>query len=560
MSGALTGIIMIAFRELISLGALLFMPEGSGEAFEALPMAMRAALPVIAVVIIGVGLGWQKKSARRMGIVHVIERFTYHQGVMARSNWLNQWWVGVVSLLGGLSAGREGPAIHLGAGASGWIGQQLKLPHNSLRVLVGCGVAASISASFNTPVAGVIFAMEVVMMEYTLTGFMPVMLAAATGAVITQIYFGTAPAFMVPSVVEPQLIDIPWIILMALVIGIMAGGFIRLAGLGKRSDKMSWPFRLLLAGVLTGVVACFYPQVQGIGYDSVTQILAGNVALDVLLALALGKLLLTAISLACGVPIGVVGPTLVIGAAAGALFGIGATELLPTTVSDANLYVMLGMAAMMGAVLQAPLAAIMALLELTHSPDLILYGMLAVLSASLTARLAWRTQGFFITTRQGSTLHPLHEPLMQALARVGVGAVMDRSVTVTAAQIDIERARQLLASRPKWLLIHRQTDRSRADTEPGKAPLALLAADMARALDDDEESPGWKNDGTIDLLEIPGKRLELAPIDLQATLAEAYERLDDRRLDALYVRHITAPMMHRVSGIISRDAIENYYR
>lgn len=558
ISGALTGIIMIAFRELIELGALVLMPDGHAEAFESLPTMVRMGLPVVAVILIGLGLGWQKKSARRLGITHVIERFSFHQGVMVRDNWLNQWWVGVVSLLGGLSAGREGPAIHLGAGASGWIGQLLKLPHNSLRVLVGCGVAAGISASFNTPIAGVIFAMEVVMMEYTLTGFMPVMLASATGAVITQLHFGSAPAFMMPELIEPRLLDIPWLLLMALAIGIMAGGFIRLTRLGDRFTRVPWAVRLLMAGALTGTVACFYPQVQGIGYDSVETILSGQASLDVLLALALGKLLLTAITLACGIPVGIVGPTLVMGAAAGALFGLGASAVLPSMVGEPNLYVMMGMAAMMGAVLQAPLAAIMALVELTHSPDIILYGMLSVLSAALTARMAWRTQGFFVMTRQGHTQHPLQQPLMQALSRVGVGAVMDRSVTVTAAVITRERARVILDARPTWLLIHRQSDQHKADREPGKAPLALLAADMARALEEKDQA-GVEQMDSINLLEIPGKRLELAPIDLQATLSEAFACLDDQRVDALYVRHITAPMMHRVSGIITREAIENYY-
>ncbi|SFC52003.1 H+/Cl-antiporter ClcA [Kushneria avicenniae] len=558
ISGALTGLIMIAFRELIELGALALMPGGDAEAFEALPVAVRTGLPMAAVILIGLGLGWQKKSARRIGITHVIERFSYHQGVMARDNWFNQWWVGVISLLGGLSAGREGPSVHLGAGASGWIGQLLKLPHNSLRVLVGCGVAAGISASFNTPIAGVIFAMEVVMMEYTLTGFMPVMLASATGAVITQLHFGSAPAFMLPVVIQPRLLDIPWLLLMALVIGVMAGGFIRLACMGDRLTRIPWGIRILIAGALTGAVAGVYPQVQGIGYDSVDMILAGQTDVNILLVLVVGKLLLTAVTVACGIPVGIVGPTLVIGAAAGALFGLGASALLPSMAGEPNLYVMMGMAAMMGAVLQAPLAAIMALLELTHSPDIILYGMLTVLSAALTARLLWRTQGFYVMPRQGSTQHPLQQPLMQALSRVGVGAVMDRSVTVTAAVISRERARSILDARPTWLLIHRQSDQQKADREPGKAPLALLAADMARAMEEKGEA-GVDQEDSVNLLEIAGKRLELAPIDLQATLSEAFACLDDQRVDALYVRHITAPMMHRVSGIITREAIENYY-
>ena len=169
LSGVLTGGLMVGFRGLLELGALAFMPGGDPEAFERLAGPVRVVLPLMAVGLIGVWLWRMPNGAGKIGIGHVIERLTYHQGKMPLRNWMTQWWVGLVALLGGLSAGREGPAIHLGAAASSWIGQTMRLPHNSLRVLVGCGTAAGIAASFNTPIAGVIFAMEVVMMEYTIT-------------------------------------------------------------------------------------------------------------------------------------------------------------------------------------------------------------------------------------------------------------------------------------------------------------------------------------------------------------------------------------------------------
>jgi H+/Cl- antiporter ClcA len=168
VSGVITGAVMVAFRLLLEAGAVLYMPEGDPEAFEGLSPWLRALLPIVAVTLIGLLLYRQRSAARKLGVSHVIERLTYHQGRFPLRNWLNQWWVGVVSVLGGLSAGREGPAIHLGAAASSGLGLKLRLPNNSLRVLVACGTAAGISASFNTPIAGVIFAMEVVMMELSL--------------------------------------------------------------------------------------------------------------------------------------------------------------------------------------------------------------------------------------------------------------------------------------------------------------------------------------------------------------------------------------------------------
>ncbi|WP_404326999.1 chloride channel protein [Cobetia sp. UIB-001] len=548
VAGLLTGSLMVGFRLLLSAGALGFMPDDNPENFEGLAPWVRASLPLLAVLVIGIVLGRQHPAQRKLGIGHVIERLTYHQGKMPLRAWLNQVVVGVVSVLGGLSAGREGPAIHLGAGASSWIGERLKLPNNSLRVLVACGTAAGISASFNTPIAGVIFAMEVVMMEYTLMGFMPVILASTTGAVVTQMVYGSAPAFAVPSLLLHSLLDLPWVIVTALVIGLLAGGFVHLARQQARVAHLSWGIRMALVGVSTAAVAWWYPQVQGIGYDSLAQLLDGQLALDILLALVIGKLVLSALCVACGVPIGIIGPVVVAGAAAGALMGMLGGWLLPDQASDIALYALLGMAAMMGAVLQAPLAALMALLELTHSPNIILPGMLAVVVAGLTCRQLCHCQGFFISTLTAQGLHPLQQPLMQALSRVAVPAVMERSLVSVPRRITRERARALLDSKPVWLVVTRST--------PEKPMVALPAADLVRVLMDEH----WREQEELDLLEIPAQRLDLAPIHLQATLSEAYERLLPSDVDALYVEHTTAPMIRKISGIITRDAIESYYR
>ncbi|WP_445000063.1 chloride channel protein [Halomonas mongoliensis] len=557
VSGLITGGFMVGFRLLIDLGALAFMPGGDPEAFEGLSPQVRSALPILAVIIVGVFLWRQPEKARKLGVGHVMERLTYHQGRFPLRNWLNQWWVGVVTVLGGLSAGREGPAIHLGAAASSGLGQQLRLPHNSLRVLVACGTAAGISASFNTPIAGVIFAMEVVMMEYTIAGFMPVILASTMGAVVAQLVYGSEPAFQVPTVSLGSLSNLPWLVVSALVIGLLAGLFIHLA----RSDwirRLPVWLRLSLVAVATAGVAWWYPEVQGIGYDSLEASLTGDLAVDVLLALVVAKLLLTAITVASGIPIGIIGPVLVIGAAAGALMGLLGGWIWPGQGAEPGVYAMLGMAAMMGAVLQAPLAALMALLELTHNPNIILPGMLAVVVSCLTSRQLCRCDGFFISaTRQG--LHPLQQPLMQALSRVSVPAVMERSLERTPRMVTRERARALLARNPIWILIERSSD--------DKPALALKAADLARWLMEVESAPPSDEAGDegeaaelIDLLEIPGLRLELAPIHLQATLSEAFERLNDQAVDALYVEHGNRPKQKRISGIITRGAIERYYR
>ncbi|MCK2185018.1 chloride channel protein [Halomonas getboli] len=552
ISGLITGGLMVIFRLLLILGASAFMPGDNPEAFEALPPLTRSLLPLLAVTLIGIWLWRLRPAGRQIGIAHVIERLTYHQGRFPVRNWFTQWWVGLISVLGGLSAGREGPAIHLGAAACSGLGQRLRLPHNSLRVLVACGTAAGISASFHTPIAGVIFAMEVVMMEYTITGFMPVILASTTAAVVSQAVFGFELPFEGTGIALGSLLNLPWIVLSALGIGLLAGGFVRVARAGDRLKRVPFAARFALAGGVVGVLAWWYPQVQGMGYDTLGLTIGGSLSLDVLLAVAIGKLLITAFVVACGIPVSIIGPVLVAGGAAGALCGLLGAQLMPELAAGPALYAMLGMAAMMGAVLQAPLAALMALLELTHNPNLILPGMLAVVVAGLTSRQLCGCDGFFISvTRHG--LHPLQQPLMQALNRVSVPAVMERQLVRTRRRVTLEQAESLLEAKPVWILIERSSD--------AKPTLALKAADLVRwLLEHDETDKLIDKEGRFDLLEIPGQRLDLAPIHLQATLSEAFSRLNTKHADALYVEHGHRPKQKRISGIITRDAIERYYR
>ena len=551
VSGLITGALMVIFRLLLSAGGLLLMPDGDPEAFEGLSPWVRAGLPFLAVMLIGVFLYRQKAAARKLGVGHVIERLTYHQGRFPLRNWLNQWWVGVIAVLGGLSAGREGPAIHLGAAASSGLGQRMRLPNNSLRVLVACGTAAAISASFNTPIAGVIFAMEVVMMEYTLMSFMPVILASMMGALVAQLVYGNQPAFDIPNVALGSLMNLPWVILLGLVIGLLAGGFIHLSRLQRFQQWPLWG-RLGAVAAVTGLAAFWFPEVQGIGYDSVAAALNNQLTVQVLLALMVVKLVITGLTVAGGVPIGIIGPVLVMGAATGALSGLLGAWIWEAKAANPGVYAMLGMAAMMGAVLQAPLAALMALLELTHTPGIMLPGMLVVVVACLTSRQLTGCEGFFISSvRYG--LHPLQQPLMQALSRVSVPAVMERNLVRTTRMISPDQARRLLETNPVWLVIERSRD--------DKPVLGLKAAELARWLIEHDESHGINApaEEMIDLLEIPGQRLEMAPIALQATLSEAFLALQDNTLDALYVVHGYRPKQQRISGIITRGAIERYY-
>ena len=194
--GCATGILIIIFRYIIET-SLSLMLAGDNEDFEQLDYFWRFALPTSGALLLAIGMHFLKHKDRNVSMGHVLERLHNFQGRMPATNLVIQFIGGAISLISGQSVGREGPAIHLGASASSLIGQKLNLPNNSLSTLVGCGVAAAIAASFDTPVAGVIFAMEVVLMSYSITGFIPIMMAAVCGTLISRATFGNEVFFTV---------------------------------------------------------------------------------------------------------------------------------------------------------------------------------------------------------------------------------------------------------------------------------------------------------------------------------------------------------------------------
>jgi len=190
LAGLLTGLVIISFRLLIESVQIAFLPYGDPENYEGLPLHLRILLPILGAILIAGLYKILAKKDHSVGVSHVMERLSYHQGYLGIRSLLLQYLGGAMAIISGQSLGREGPAIHLGAATSSLIGQQLGLPNNTIRTLVACGTAAAIGASFNTPLAGVIFALEVVMMEYSLASFLPVILSAVSATAVTRAVFG----------------------------------------------------------------------------------------------------------------------------------------------------------------------------------------------------------------------------------------------------------------------------------------------------------------------------------------------------------------------------------
>ncbi len=550
VSGLFTGCVVLLFRWSVEAPLTAVLPAQLSENFEALPSWLHFAVPVYGAVLIALALYFINPKRHRVGLVHVINRYNNHQGNMPVGNALVQFFGGIIALLSGQSVGREGPAIHLGAASSSLMGQWFKLPNNSVRILVGCGVASAISASFNTPIAGVIFAMEVVLMEYTIAGFTPVILASVTGAVISQAFYGADPAFSVPAIHMKSLYEIPLVMVAGFAIGGGAAFFILIQKIALGFQHYAISLRLVFAGLFTGSVAWLVPQIMGVGYDTVQQAILGELGISLLLAIIITKICVTAFCLGLGMPGGVIGPTFVIGACAGGALGIVANALYPQYAATPAFYVMLGMGAMMAACLNAPLAALMAILELTNNAAIILPGMLVIVTANLTRSEIFKQQTVYQSMLSLTNTDVEQHPFAQILQRVGVASIMERDLRVSPAEISLSQAQVLLLKNPKWIVTENREKRR----------FILKTADLAHYLEELETAPE-NTPETINLLSIPsGMRKDTLPISVRATLAEAMALLDSSTVDALCVERQSKPLRTPVIGIVQPEDIRDYYQ
>lgn len=554
VSGFVCGGIILLFRLLVEQGTAALVPNGSTEGFASLSASARLGLCVLGGLVVGLVLQFLKSRARDVGVVHVLERLDYHQGHLPLRNAVVQFVVGAIALVSGQSVGREGPSVHLGAAGGSALGRLLRIPNNGVRILVGCGVAAAISAAFNTPLAGVIFAMEVVIMEYTVIGFTPVILAAVSAATLTRALYGDDAAFTIPNMSSGALLELPVVALLGALVGCLAAAFIQLTLLTNTvsNHRPIW-LRTLAAGLFTGVIAFYLPAIMGTGYSTIDGLLATQFGLLLILILVIAKLLATSVSIGLGMPAGLIGPTLFIGASAGAAIGVVMAAFGWSTASS-GFYAILGMASMMAATLQAPLAALVYLLELTSNKNIILPGMTAVITASLVTRIAFGKSSIYRHLMLNRGLDYRNSALSKALRRIGVASVMDREILQQVRSISALQAHELLKREPRWILLN----------DPGKRvkPSILPATDLARHLNElQTQNLNWREDTrTLDLYKIPAKRLDTASVTIVATLQEAHEKMQAEHCEVLYITGAHGESRTRIYGIVTREHIESSYR
>jgi len=549
ITGFLAGGVIILFRLIVETTQDSLLPGAGSDNYEDLSTVEHFFFPAVGGVLLALLFYFYSKNQRVLGIAKVIDRLTYHQGYFTVRGFFIQFFGAAIAIISGHSVGREGPNVYLGASISSLFAQSISLPNNSIRTMVACGAAAGVSASFNTPLAGVIFALEVVMMEFTLSSFIPIMLSSVVATSLSSAVFGIQPAFLVPEMNLNSLKQLPILLVLGITVGTVAALLNHmLETVSKKSSHIDIWWKLCAAGVIAGLCGMAQPEVLGIGYDSMTQLLREPLSFTIasLTSLIIFKLIATSFCVGLGVPAGMIGPAFILGGAIGAAVGLSVSFTEGWVLADVGFYALLGMGAMVGACLQAPLAALTAIIELTYNPGIVMPGMLTIVVAQLTSRVVFKKQSLFLTMLKTNDQDYKINPISQTLQRIGVASLLENNFVRSTRVISRERAEEIVKSDIEWVILSQEDKPSRV------IPMLDLARYLSLSTEGLEE---------IDLIEIPANRMQLAPISLQSNLQQAHIKFKNGS-EALYVvfKEEHATNKSRIYGILVPDMVTEAYR
>lgn len=398
---------------------------------EGLPWQLILLIPVVGGLVVGLILHVFTPDGRVRSVADVIEGAALANGRVEIRAGLASALASLITLGSGGSSGREGPVVHLAAVISSWVSDRIKADGITGRDLLGCAVAAAVSASFNAPIAGALFALEVVLRHFAVHAFAPIVIASAAGTVINRLEFGGVTEYSLGGDGVLQFYaELPAFLILGLLCGLVAVIFMRATfwaeDMGnhlQRATGMPRWLRPAFAGLLLGMMAIWFPHIIGVGYETTSAALTGELLLWEAVVFTILKVAAAAITIGGRMGGGIFSPSLMIGSMTGLAFGIVATAIFPEQSGEGTLYALAGMGAVAAAVLGAPISTTLIVFELTGDWQTGLAVMVAVsISTALSSRLVDRS--FFLTQLERRNIHLAAGPQAYLLAMFRVGKVM----------------------------------------------------------------------------------------------------------------------------------------
>jgi len=345
-------------------------------------------IPAMGGLFTGLIIHFMSSEAKGHGVPEVMESIALRGGKIRARVPLAKAVASAVSIGTGGSVGREGPMVQIGAAMGSIVGQVTQVTRRKMRTFVGCGAAAGIAATFNAPIAGALFALEIILGDFGAANFIPIVVSSVSATVVSHQYIQEFQAFEVP----PYTLVSPWemipYILLGVLTGLVAIGFIRV--LYKTEDifdNLNIPLyvKTIIGGIGLGILALFFPHILGTGYEAVNAVMVDRLLWSTAAILVVWKLLATSLTLGSGASGGIFAPSLFLGSMAGGVLGYWAHLLFPSITATAGAYALVGMAGVVGAATHAPLTAILIIFELTNTYQIILPVMATTIVATAVA-------------------------------------------------------------------------------------------------------------------------------------------------------------------------------
>jgi chloride channel protein, CIC family len=406
-------------------------------------------IPALGGLVVGLIVHFLVGEERHHGVAGIMESVALAGGRLRYRRIPAKAAAAAVSIGSGASVGPEDPSVQIGANLGSMFGQYLHMSDERMRTLVAAGSAAAIAAAFNAPIAGVFFALEIVLGEVGGSGLGMVVVAAVVSSVFTQAVSGTQPAFHVPAYALNSIWELPLYLVLGLLAGPIAAVYISLLYTMQdffRGLHLPRWVKPAVAGLGVGLVGLFLPQIFGVGYETIEQILGGEyVSVGLLLALLVAKLVLTPVSIGGGFMGGVFAPSLFIGATLGDAYGLVARRLFPNLGIAEPAFAMVGMAAVLAGAVHAPLTAILLLFEMTHDYRIILPLMFSVAVSMLVAQFFQHDSVYTLgLARKGIRLNRGRD--VEVLQAITVAEVMYADTLALPESTSLEEAAELFAN------------------------------------------------------------------------------------------------------------------
>ena len=546
--GFLSGVASTLFRWMIEFFEAVFSQEGLslvGISPAFFPFLL-PFMPMIGGWLIGIICHFFPTAVTENGVHKVIHAVALKGGKIRKRTMISCATTSAITIGSGGSAGREGPTVQIGSAVGSSVGHLFHLSTERIQVLVGCGAAAGVAASFNAPLAGVLFALEVILGNFTIHTFSPIIIASVIGTVTGRALEGNEITFQVPFHQLVSYTEIIFYMVLGLLCALVSRGFTLFYFSTKKffneNQKIPKIMKPALGGLLVGLLSIQFPQVLGNGYEAMELALTGNMFWGLALALVFLKILSTSLTLGSGGLGGIFAPSLFMGAMMGVTFGTGIHWLLPTITASPETYAVVGMGAVAAAVMQAPLTIILMLFELTNDYTLILPIMIACIISAFTYK-GIAKHSIYVQNLLNEGINIKHGREVSILDSIKVKDVMNTEITTIPEEMPFRKILETISYSKNFYF-----------------PVVNREGDMTSILSFNDVREMFFEEGLDDLV-VAGelatqKVLYLNP---NQNLNEAMELFAQLDVDQLPV--VTGDDSHKVIGMLNRgDMIAAYNR